>query len=246
MSSEIGIVAGFDSSGGAGVTVDGETVRHLGATPRFAVTALTAQGDEAGFFAEPVSSSMLKSQLEAVFSGAPGAIKIGMLPNRKSGVIVANALQTRPDIPVVFDPVLASSSGLVLMEENCIQWVRDEFMARVTVLTPNLDEARRFTGVECASRADMERAGEIFLSHGVRAVLIKGGHLLADTAADCLMTREGSPAWLESPRVDGAFRGTGCRLSSALATRLARGDELPDAVSAAKAYLTDYLHQRAG
>ena len=224
--------------------MDGETVRHLGATPRFVITALTAQSDEVGFFAEPVSDSMLKSQLEAVSSGVPGAIKIGMLPNRESGTLVATALQALPDIPVVLDPVLASSSGLVLMEENCIEWVRHEFMSRVTVLTPNLDEARRFTGVECASRDDMERAGEIFLSHGVQAVLLKGGHLIADTAADCLLTQSQSPTWLESPRVDGAFRGTGCRLSSAIATRLAFGDDLPEAIEAAKAYLTNHLDEQ--
>ena len=225
---------------------DGETVRHLGGTPRFAVTALTAQSDEVGFFLESVSDSMLKSQLEAIFSGVPKAIKIGMLPNRNIGVALATALQARPDIPVVLDPVLASSSGLVLMDEACFEWIRDEFMSQVTVITPNLDEAHRFTGMQCETREEVVRSGEAFLSHGVRAVLIKGGHLISDTAADCLMTREGGPSWIESPRVAGAFRGTGCRLSSAIATRLAKGDELPDAVAAAKAYLTDYLHQRAG
>ena len=226
--------------------VDGETVRHLGGTPRFAVTALTAQTDEVGFFAEPVSPAVFESQLEAVFSGAPQALKIGMLPNRELGGVLAGALQARPDLPVVLDPVLASSSGLSLMDEECMGWVRDEFMQNLTLVTPNLDEVHRFTGMQCDSRDDVERAGEAFLSHGVRAVLIKGGHLPLDTAADCLIARESRPSWIESPRLAGSFRGTGCRLSSAIATRLGKGDELFDAVAAAKAYLTDCLQQRAG
>tara|TARA_Y100001968_G_C19276189_1_gene676845 strand:+ start:139 stop:660 length:522 start_codon:yes stop_codon:yes gene_type:complete len=173
-------------------------------------------------------------------------MKIGMLPSRKLGGVLANALQAFPDLPVVLDPVLASSSGLSLMDEECIGWVRDEFMSHLTLVTPNLEEARQFTGIQCDSRDDVERAGEAFISLGARAVLVKGGHLPSDTAADYLITSQGNSNWIESPRVDGAFRGTGCRLSSAVATRLGKGADLSDAVAAAKGYLTDCLQQRTG
>ncbi|MFP6899755.1 MAG: hydroxymethylpyrimidine/phosphomethylpyrimidine kinase [Opitutales bacterium] len=244
---EIAIIAGFDGSGGAGVTVDGETVRQLGATPRFVVTALTAQTDEAGYAVEATSGPMLQSHLDAAFAfGDPRAIKIGMLPNLEVVSLVAAQLQSSPNIPVVLDPVLSSSSGLALMGADCLDGVRDELIPRASLVTPNLDEVRRFTDLKCESRDDMARAGEQFLSDGAQAVLVKGGHLKERLAADCLLVEGSEPAWFESPRVEGAFRGTGCRLSTAIATRLAFGDDLPASVAAAKVYLTDFLQRQTG
>jgi hydroxymethylpyrimidine/phosphomethylpyrimidine kinase len=244
---EIAIIAGFDGSGGAGVTVDGETARQLGVTPRFVVTALTAQTDEAGYAVEATSAPMLQSHLDAAFTfGKPRAIKIGMLPNLEVVSLVAAQLRSFPNIPIVLDPVLSSSSGLALMEADCLDQVRNELIPQVSLVTPNLDEVRRFTGLPCESRDDMERAGEQFLSDGAQAVLVKGGHLKESLAADCLLVRRSDPIWFESPRVEGAFRGTGCRLSSAIATRLALGDDLPGAVAAAKAYLTEFLQRQTG
>ena len=244
---EIAIIAGFDGSGGAGVTVDGETVRELGATPRFVVTALTAQSDEAGYAVEASSSTMLQSNLDAAFAfGKPRAIKIGMLPTEEVASLIVAQLQSSSNIPVVLDPVLASSSGLALMEPDCIEFVRKELFPCVSLVTPNLDEVRRFTGLTCESPDDMVQAGEQLLSDGAQAVLVKGGHLEDATSADCLLVNGGDPTWFETPRVEGAFRGTGCRLSSAIATRLALGDDLPAAVAAAKDWLTDYLRRQAG
>ncbi len=247
MKPEVVLIAGFDSSGGAGLTVDGETVCALGAKPRFVVTAQTAQTDDSGLVVEPASAAMLQSQFEAAFSGVfPRAAKIGMLPNREIETIVAAELKGCPELPIVFDPALTSSSGLPLMEEDCLDLTRDELFPLVSLVTPNLDEAQRFTGVKCECRDDMVKAGEILLSHGVQAVLVKGGHLSGDSAADCLLVAGSDPAWLESPRVEGDFRGTGCRLSSTIAAQLAVGCDLPEAVRLAKSFLTDYLLDRAG
>ncbi len=169
-----------------------------------------------------------------------------MLPNRETAAIVATKLKECPELPVVFDPALESTSGLSLMDEDCIPWIRDELFSLVSLVTPNLDEARRFTGEKCKDRRDMVRAAENFLSFGTRAVLVKGGHLADELAPDCLLVRGGAPMWFERPRVGGDFRGTGCRLSSAIAMRLAAGDDLPAAVRFAKTFLTDHLLERAG
>lgn len=247
MKPEIAIIAGFDSSGGAGLLADGETVRALGAKPRFVMTALTAQTDEIGLSVESATDSILRSQLKAAFAEvSPKAVKVGMLPNREIAAIVADELKARSELPVVFDPALESTSGLSLMDEDCVQWVLHEFFSHVSLVTPNLDEARRFTGANCATRADMIRAAERFLSFGAPAVLVKGGHLVGELASDCLLRPGEEPVWFECPRAEGSFRGTGCRLSSAIATRLAFGDDLHEAVGAAKAHITDYLSDRAG
>ena len=235
MKPEVVVIAGFDSSGGAGLLVDGDTIRSLGGTPRFAVTAQTAQTDEAGLIVEPASASMLQSQFEAAFSGDfAKAAKIGMLPNREIATMVVAELAGRPELPVVFDPALTSSSGLPLMEEDYLDLARDRLFPLVSLVTPNLYEAQRFTGITCECRDDMVKVGEILLSHGVQAVLVKGGHLDGDSAADCLLVHGDEPLWLESPRVEGNFRGTGCRLSSAIATHLGAGYDLPEAVRLAK------------
>jgi hydroxymethylpyrimidine/phosphomethylpyrimidine kinase len=244
---EIAIIAGFDSSGGAGLVVDGETVRALGGRPRFATTALTAQTNDLGLAVEPSTASILEAQLRATFAhDLPRAIKIGMLPNRQSATMVASQLQALAPCPVVFDPVLQTSSGLPLMDDDCFEWIRAEFFSSVSLVTPNLFEASRFTGRKCEDRSDMVRVAEELLTLGAGAVLVKGGHLAEDFAPDCLLQRGMEPDWFETPRLTGFFRGTGCRLSSAIATRLAFGDDLHDAVGTAKAYLTDCLHQWAG
>ena len=227
--------------------VDSETARALGAEPRFVMTASTAQTDVDGLFVEPSSDAVLRSQLQATFADAPPkAVKIGMLPNRDVAAIVADELRGRPELPVVFDPVLESSSGLSLMDDDCVAWVRDELFSRVSLVTPNLHEALRFTKEKCGVRADMIRAGKGFLSLGAQAVLVKGGHLCDEFAPDCLLRPDEKPVWFEGSRVDGSFRGTGCRLSTAIATRLAFGDELHQAIIAAKAYLADHLRSLSG
>ena len=246
MSLDIAVVAGFDGSGGAGLTADGETARSLGATPRYVVTALTAQSDEEGFFVEASSEAMFRAQWTAAFADSkPQAIKVGMLPNLAIARALVTALEECPEIPVVYDPVLVASSGLALMEEDTIDWVRDHLLPKVCLVTPNLAEAQRFTGLACRKRDDFVRAGERFLSLGAPAVLLKGGHLQGPTAADCLVRPKVEPVWFDSARVEGVFRGTGCRLSSAIATRLAAGDDSTEAVRAAKQYLTAFLQEQA-
>ncbi len=245
MSLEIAVVAGFDGSGGAGLTADGETARSLGATPRYVVTALTAQSDEEGFFVEATSEAMFRAQWAAAFADSkPQAIKVGMLPNLAIARALVSALEECPEIPVVYDPVLVASSGLALMEEDAIDWVRDHLLSKVCLVTPNLAEAQRFTGLPCRERDDFVLAGERFLSLGAPTVLVKGGHLSGAAAPDCLLMPGEDPVWLELPRVEGVFRGTGCRLSSAIATRLAAGDDSTEAVRAAKQYLTELLQRQ--
>lgn len=233
------VIAGTDSSGGAGLIRDVHVIAGFGARASCAVTAVTAQTHADVDATCLLSPDIVRRQLKAALrSGPVDAIKIGMLG---SGAIVRAVLEELPDrkqIPIVVDPVLSSSSGASLLDAGGVVLLRDQLLARCTLVTPNLIEAATLLGREVAG-TDIEQStqAEELLQFGSQAVLVKGGHASGAEAIDVLVTHLRSPVSLRTNRVSATMRGTGCALSSAIAALLATGASLESACREAKAYI---------
>lgn len=242
------IVAGSDSSGGAGIVRDIETVAAHGLKSCVAITAVTVQTHRAVTAIEPVAVELVGAQMLAALESNPvAAIKIGMLGTGETLAAVAGILRRHPDVPVVLDPVLAASSGGGLLAASAIEQLRSEMFPLCTLITPNLPELARLTGRPLAqSAAEGMEAGSMLLASGAQAVLIKGGHATGDEAADILI-RNGMPArTFTAPRLAGTMRGTGCMMASAIASQLASGETLEASVELAKDYVSWQLTLNAG
>ena len=228
------VIAGTDSSGGAGLSRDIATASGFGIGVRPVVTAVTAQTDGALVMAQPMPTDLVQRQIDTALSaGPPAAIKIGMLAAAEIAVTVARALTGCP-APVVLDPVLASSSGGALFTGGNLAPI----FPLVTLLTPNLNEAARLTGTDVAQDDGAIAAQAMRLrSQGVGAVLIKGGHGTGAGSTDHLFDAAGH-AQFSAPRLQQGRRGTGCALATAIACRLALGDDLRLACGRAK----DHIH----
>ena len=242
------VIAGSDSSGGAGIARDLKVLADLDADALCAITAVTAQTHGHVVSVHHVPSEVVRTQIRsALESSAVAAIKIGMLGTAATVSAVADSLPRGSAIPVVLDPVLLSSSGGVLLDEAG----RAEMCARLfplaTVLTPNIPEAASLCGTTpAASREALLGQARSLLAAGPRAVLLKGGHAAGAEAVDLLLTAQGPPQWLSSPRLDARCRGTGCALASAIAARLAHGQTLFEACRSAKEYVRGSLLAAAG
>jgi hydroxymethylpyrimidine/phosphomethylpyrimidine kinase len=229
------VVAGLDPTGGAGLAADAEALRDAGARPWLVAAALTAQGPKGARGAFPVAPEILLSQLEALLdAGArPRAVKTGMMGSPENAALVAGRL-ARVRAPLVVDPVLAASSGLPLVEGGAAALL--PLLERSSLATPNWPELEALAGRGLGTEEEAVRAARELPA---RAVLVKGGH------------REGPPVdllvggravtRLSGRRRPGTARGTGCRLASAIAAHLARGEPLEDAVRRAKRYVERYL-----
>lgn len=233
-------VAGSDSGGGAGIQADLKTFSALGVYGASVVTAVTAQNTRGVTAVHEVPADVVAAQIDAVFSDlAVAAVKIGMLAGAAVIAAVAAGLDRHRKVPVVLDPVMVATSGDRLLPPGAVAALCRELLPRALVITPNLPEAAALLGVEEAGdEAAMVRQGELLMTRGARAVLLKGGHGSGPESVDVLVTAAGTVR-LASPRV--ATRnthGTGCTLSAAIAAGLAGGMELPAAVTAAKAYVT--------
>jgi hydroxymethylpyrimidine/phosphomethylpyrimidine kinase len=230
-------VAGSDSGGGAGIQADLKTMLAFGVHGMSVLAAVTAQNSLGvqGYWELPVSA--VRAQLDSVLGDiGVDAVKTGMLASAELVRIVGSALST-VDAPVVVDPVSVSKHGDALLDPDALDAVRTHLLPVATLATPNMHEAAQLTGVKVAEEADLRRAAEAMLALGPRAVLVKGGHLPGD-AVDLLLDGEAEYTF-RTPRLDSRHtHGTGCTLASAIASRLAIGDELPDAVAAAKEYLS--------
>lgn len=229
------VIAGTDSSGGAGLTRDVAVANALGVEVAPVVTAVTAQTHKGVLDIMPVRTGLVADQISAALTSArSSAIKIGMLGNDDIAQAVADALQACT-APVVLDPVLASSSGGALLKGA----LPKTLIARTTLLTPNLPEAAALTGRHHAkSQTEITAQAHDLLSHGADAVLIKGGHGQGDHATDHLFTHDNHIA-LNAPRINAEKRGTGCALSTAITCSLALGKDLTQACRNAK----DFVHQ---
>ena len=235
-------VAGSDSGGGAGVQADLKTFAALGVYGCTAVTAVTAQNTTSVRRAAAVSAAMVEAQMEAVFSDIRiSAVKVGLLPNASVVRALARVLARHATPDVVYDPVMAASTGRPLQADSALDAVREELLARVTVVTPNVAELARLTGSPPpVTDVEVDRAARRLLDAGPGWVLVTGGHRPGRFSRDRLHGPRGSgrARWYRAPRLETRHgHGTGCTLSSAIAARIALGDGVPEAVAAAKTYL---------
>ncbi|MHB8813454.1 MAG: bifunctional hydroxymethylpyrimidine kinase/phosphomethylpyrimidine kinase [Steroidobacteraceae bacterium] len=245
------VIAGSDSSGGAGIVRDLKTLSDLGCDAACAITAVTAQTHGHVVSVHHVPPEIVRTQIRAALeSRAVGAIKIGMLG---TGVTVsavadslAHSLARGGAIPIVLDPVLLSSSGGVLLDEEGRAEMRARLFPLAAVLTPNIPEAASLCAMPPASsREALLEQARALLSTGARAVLLKGGHAAGAEAVDLLLTADGAPQWLSSRRLDARCRGTGCALASAIAAGLASGQSVEEACRNGKRYVLSIITAKA-
>jgi hydroxymethylpyrimidine/phosphomethylpyrimidine kinase len=229
-------IAGSDSGGGAGIEADIKTISALGAYACTAITAVTAQNTlgVAGVHALP--AEFVKRSIETVLADiGADAIKLGMLTNE--AIIRAVAASLPAGIPIVLDPVMVATSGAVLLPDGAVAALRDGLLPLASLVTPNLPEAAKLTGLPTGTQAERIAAGRALIAMGARAALIKGGHGGEATLIDYLVTPENVEA-IAMPRL--ATRnthGTGCTMASAIATSLAQGMSLSQSVHRARQYL---------
>lgn len=232
-------IAGSDSSGGAGVQADLKTVAALGCYGMTAITALTAQNTVGVRAIHGVPPQMLRDQIDAIVEDlGVHAVKIGMLHSPDIVRTVADAIDRYALQSVVLDPVMVATSGAVLINDPAIAVLVSELFHRVTIVTPNLDEASLLVGRPLVNEGAMEVAARELIGRGARAVLLKGGHLPGNMVSDLLMTCDGTMHWMRASRIMTTnTHGTGCTLSTALAVHLALGCPLLEAVAAAREFV---------
>ncbi|KES06528.1 phosphomethylpyrimidine kinase [Streptomyces toyocaensis] len=230
-------VAGSDSGGGAGIQADLKAMLALGVHGMSVLTAVTAQNSLGVQGAWELPVEAVRAQYRSVVDDiGVQAVKTGMLSSAELVEAVADLI-AGTDAPAVVDPVGVSKHGDPLLAASALDSVRTALLPVATVATPNLDEVAQLTGVRVGSQADLRRAAEAVLEFGPRWVVIKGGHLSGD-AVD-LLTDGSEEHWLRAPRHDNRHtHGTGCTLASAIASHLAKGHSVPEAVTAAKDYVT--------
>lgn len=234
-------IAGSDSSGGAGIQADIKTMITNGVYAMSAVTALTAQNTMGVIDIMEVSPEFLGEQLDAVFCDIrPDAVKIGMLPSHDLTIKTAEKLKEYQAENIVLDPVMISTSGSKLMKEDAMTALKEKLFPLAYLLTPNIPEAEVLSDVPIKTAEDMILAAKKISETYGCAVLCKGGHQLND--ANDLLYRNGSYRWFYGQRIENPnTHGTGCTLSSAIASNLAKGFDLDTAVERAKAYISEAL-----
>lgn len=237
------VIAGSDSSGGAGIVRDLKVLADLGVDALCAVSAVTAQTHGHVVSVHHVPPEVVRTQIRtALESTTISAIKIGMLGTAATVTAVADSLPRAGAIPIVLDPVLLSSSGGVLLDDEGRAEMCARLLPLTTVLTPNIPEAASLCGAAPAStREALLEQARLLLAGGVHAVLLKGGHASGAEAVDLLLTEHNTPQWLTSPRLEARCRGTGCALASAIAAGLARGHSVEGACRSGKEYVLSML-----
>ncbi|RUW73222.1 MAG: hydroxymethylpyrimidine/phosphomethylpyrimidine kinase [Mesorhizobium sp.] len=247
MTPHVLIVAGSDSSGGAGIARDIEIVSAFGLRSCLAVTAVTVQTHSAVERIEQMPPELIAAQMRAAFAAnTVAAVKIGMLGTAAAIEAVGSVLASNPQIPAVLDPVLASTSGRRLLEDDAIDALCRDLMPVCRLVTPNLVELAALIGSALAR--DEERArlqGEELSKTLGTAVLVKGGHGRGSKSVDFLLQPDSPAIEFEAPRLGQGMRGTGCMLSSAIAASLALGISLEESVCAGKQFVFDALARSA-
>jgi hydroxymethylpyrimidine kinase/phosphomethylpyrimidine kinase len=249
-------IAGFDPSGGAGIVADIQAFTSFGCLTVAAVTSLTFQNANTVFGAAHQSEAVLREQLNSILAASRiSGVKTGMLPTSEIvREVVKYVGASKIPAPVV-DPVFRSTSGYSLVDDEAWDLILKSLMPLARIITPNIPEAERITGLQISDEMGMRRAAQQIRAMGARAVLIKGGHLGAQEAEEALepplppqaidvLDDEGELTvfrneWIEGP----AMRGTGCRLSAAITAGLANGLGLKDSIAMAKRFVADVLRQ---
>lgn len=238
-------IAGFDPSGGAGVVADVKTFTAFGCFATAAVTTLTYQNTMAVYGAAHQTAAAVRAQILAIIEDfSIAGVKTGMLPSRAVIEEVARLFRETRLLPApVVDPVVRSTSGYDLIDDEALSALTVELVPLARVLTPNIPEAERLTGLRgITDEAGMREAARILRGMGARAVLVKGGHLRGE-ALD-LLDNEGRVSLFRAARIEtSATHGTGCTLAAAIAASLGRGMNLEDAVAAAKRFVTEAIRR---
>ncbi len=234
-------IAGSDCSGGAGIQADLKTMTMNGVYGMSAVTALTAQNTTGVTGIVEVTPDFLGAQIDMIFTDIyPDAVKIGMVSS--SGLIrkIAERLAFYGAKNIVADPVMVATSGSSLMETEAVTTLKNDLLPLATLATPNIPEAEVLSGMSIHNETDMEKAAKIISEICGCAVLLKGGHSIAD--ANDLLWNNGKATWFHGKRIHNPnTHGTGCTLSSAIASNLAKGYDLETAVRRAKDYISGAL-----
>jgi hydroxymethylpyrimidine/phosphomethylpyrimidine kinase len=236
------VIAGSDSSGGAGITRDAQTLARLGGRVLPVLTAVTVQTDARVSAVQVLPAQLVRAQMAAAFSTQTvQAIKTGMLATRAIVLAVVAALPAAPP-PIVVDPVLSSSSGEELLDSAGREALCTALLPRTSLLTPNIPESAALLGTQPATTEDqLLRQAQALLGLGPAAVLLKGGHAEGPEVVDLLLMRQAAPLWLRAPRINATRRGTGCALASAIAAGLGSGLDLPAACAQARAHVLQLL-----
>jgi hydroxymethylpyrimidine/phosphomethylpyrimidine kinase len=230
-------IAGSDSGGGAGIQADLKTFHARGVHGLSVIAAITSQNTRGVTAVHTVPTKHIRSQLDAVFDDFPiGAVKTGMLGSAAVTRLVAKEMRMRKPAWLVVDPVMISTSGARLLDEDAVQAMVDELIPQADILTPNLPEAEALLGRKLRKTKDFDGAGEALLELGARAVLLKGGHSNEREVVDRLYDERGVME-LRHRRLPIEGHGTGCTLASAIAAELAKGLAPRSAVRRAVAYV---------
>ena len=234
-------IAGSDCSGGAGIQADLKTMTMNGVYAMSAITALTAQNTTGVRAIQESTPDFLKQQLDAIFEDIyPDAVKIGMVASSELIHVIADRLRHYEAINIVVDPVMVATSGSALMKNDAVQTLIEELLPISTLVTPNIPEAQVLSGLSIETKEDMVTAAKQIGDNYHCAVLLKGGHSIND--ANDLLYANGELQWFEGKRIDNPnTHGTGCTLSSAIASNLAKGYTLSESVQRAKDYISGAL-----
>ena len=236
-------IAGFDPSCGAGVSADLKTFAAHNCYGVAAVTALTVQSTQGVVSLHPTPTTTLRAQLDTIADDVKvAAIKIGMLATRANASVVAEFLDKHTFAHVVLDPVTHPTAGSVeLLDSAGIKYLRDDLLKRASVITPNIAEAELLTGMDVKDLGAMKAAGQKLLEMGARAVIVTGGHL--EKPVDVLCEGSAIETFVSDHVKNPNTHGTGCTFSSAIASQLALGLQLREAMILAKAYVTKALEK---
>ena len=234
-------IAGFDGSGGAGLQADTKTISALGCFATSVLTALPVQNTQGVRGIYPIPYSAVQEQIEAVMDDIfPDAIKIGMVHTAELVATIANTLKQYPQVPIVFDPVMVATSGHRLIEDTTIAAIVETLFPIAAVITPNMDEAALLAGMEIKTLDDMHSAGAKILQLGCKSLLLKGGHLEGKLITSLYFQQDGTVTPFEFEKFEtNNTHGSGCTLSSAIASYIAQDKGLAEAIALGQ----DYVHQ---
>ena len=234
-------IAGSDCSGGAGIQADLKTMTMNGVYAMSAITALTAQNTTGVRAIQESTPDFLKQQIDAVFEDIyPDAVKIGMVASSDLIRVIADRLKYYDAKNIVVDPVMVATSGSALMKNDAVQTLIEELLPVATLVTPNIPEAQVLSGMTIENKENMIDAAKQIGDSYHCSVLLKGGHSIND--ANDLLYANGEMVWFEGKRINNPnTHGTGCTLSSAIASNLAKGFTLVDSVQRAKNYISGAL-----
>ncbi len=234
-------IAGSDSIGGAGIQADIKSITCNGCYAMTAITAMTAQNTLGVKSIQESSPEFLEDQIDAIFADiVPDAVKIGMVSNRKLIEIISRKLKEYGAKNIVLDPVMVATSGAKLISEDAIETLKENLIPLATLITPNIPESEILSGMKIETEEQMVYAAKHTSEKFKTAVLVKGGHSIND--ANDVLYADGKFLWFPQERIENSnTHGTGCTLSSAIASHLAKGEPIECAINSAKKYLTECL-----